>query len=198
MPPRVGVLDEDGGLLAGGCASCRVPSLLRHWLGQGPRGGSVVLEATAGRGKRSDGVPVSSPFPAWPHAALAEGPGGLGSTSASARLDGAHQHVVHNHRRRRHERGAPRVEERRLLHRAVATRGRYDLRLPHLTHAGDSLARPARTRRPLSLVGLSLLLSPPLTVTLTTTFQSIPHLLMSSSLGRHPLRNPLRIPRKPL
>ena len=39
MPPRAGVLDEDGGLLAGGCASCRVPSLLRHWLGQGPRGG---------------------------------------------------------------------------------------------------------------------------------------------------------------
>ena len=66
MPPWAGVLDEDGGLLAGGCASCRVSSLLRHWLGQGPRGGLVVLEAT-GRGKRSDGASVSMALTSTPH-----------------------------------------------------------------------------------------------------------------------------------
>ena len=48
----------------------------------------------------------------------------------------------------------------------------------------------------LGLGSLSLLLSPPLTVTLATAFPSLSLLVIRGSLGCHPLRNPLRIPRK--
>ena len=69
---------------------------------------------------------------------------------------------------------------RRLQHRVVTTQGRHSPGLPHLTHAGDSLTRPARTRRPLSLGILSIGL---------LTFPGL-LLVILRYLGCHPLRIP--------
>ena len=92
-----------------------------------------------------------------------------------------------------------------LQHGVVATPGRNGLGLPHLTHAAPhsliaSAASPTRIRListiALNLGSLSLLLSPPLTVALATTFPPLSLLVIRGSLGCHPLRNPLRLPRK--
>ena len=94
---------------------------------------------------------------------------------------------------------------RRLLHRVVAVRGCYGLGLPHLTHATPHslvtrVADPTRTRLTsaiaLSLGGFCLLAGSTLTIPLTTTLPPLSLLVIRGSLGRHPLRNPLRIPRK--
>ena len=74
MPPRAGVLDEDGGLLAGGCASCRVPSLLRHWLGQGPRGGSLSWRRRRAEGRGLTGCRCPRLLPPGPVRLLLRGP----------------------------------------------------------------------------------------------------------------------------